>query len=184
MPKIIENVEEKIFDSVVQLISQHGYSAISMRMIAKESGIAVGTLYNYYADKEKLTTTVILQSWLETLECLEEVFEKKISPDEKLERFLETLYHEIVRRKGVGKELMKHSLYGKEKMQEIKGKVKACFMRLIHEIQAQSNQSLCPKYQERVFGTIMLSMVNLITEFESEEEVNIAYIKDIVRKLL
>ncbi|KXS49265.1 MAG: TetR family transcriptional regulator, partial [Halanaerobium sp. T82-1] len=48
MPKIINNLRSKISRAAYQLFSEKGYSAVSMKIVAEETGIAVGTLYNYY----------------------------------------------------------------------------------------------------------------------------------------
>ena len=46
MPKIIENPEENILSAARRLVAEQGYAAVTMRAIAKECGIAVGTFYN------------------------------------------------------------------------------------------------------------------------------------------
>ena len=48
MPKIIENLEEEIAKISLKLFKENPYQNVSMRKIASEVGIAVGTLYNYY----------------------------------------------------------------------------------------------------------------------------------------
>lgn len=184
MPKIIENVEEKISRSVILLIREHGYSQVNMRMIAKQSGISVGTLYNYYKDKEALTTTVIYRSWLGTVECLDKMMKQPLSCEEKLNRFVEILYTEVTKRKGIGYELIKHSVYPKEKFQEIKMKIKEHFMTLTGESLEELDKSLTQAYRERAFETIMLTVVNLVHEFENQKEDNLFYLKDMTRKLL
>ena len=59
MPKIINSLRGKISRAAYQLFSKKGYSAVSMKIVAEETGIAVGTLYNYYANKEELFIKVI-----------------------------------------------------------------------------------------------------------------------------
>jgi len=51
MPKILENVEEKIIEEAEGILLNEGYSALSLRKLAKKSHIAVGTIYNYFKDK-------------------------------------------------------------------------------------------------------------------------------------
>ena len=56
----ILNISEKIICSSKE-------SSIEMRKIAKELGIAVGTLYNYYPSQEALITEVLKNSWNNTI---------------------------------------------------------------------------------------------------------------------
>ncbi|MGA9253971.1 MAG: TetR/AcrR family transcriptional regulator [Roseobacter sp.] len=44
----------KMRRAATRLFSQHGYAAVSMRQIAAEIGVQVGTLYNHTADKQTL----------------------------------------------------------------------------------------------------------------------------------
>lgn len=44
----------KMRDAAMRLFAQHGYAAVSMRQIASEIGVQVGTLYNHTADKQSL----------------------------------------------------------------------------------------------------------------------------------
>lgn len=77
MPKIIDGIEDKIFSSAFNLFSQHGYKNVDMKIIAKSSGIAVGTLYNYYPNKQTLFLNVFNKSWIETFEKLDNIIYSK-----------------------------------------------------------------------------------------------------------
>ncbi len=184
MPKIIENIEQKIFNAVVLLIRRHGYSAVSMRMIAKESGIAVGTLYNYYSDKEELTTTVVYLSWKETLKNLEIILNKELTPREKLHLFLESLYDEISQRRGIGNELMKHDLYKDKKFIEIQAAYTKIFRRLLKELQDFEGKNFGESFVKRIQKNILLITINLVNEFIEEDRENIEYLKKIADQLL
>ena len=159
MPKIIENIEQKIFNAVVQLIRKHGYSAISMRMIAKESGIAVGTLYNYYSDKEEESR-------------------------KKLHLFLERLYEEISQRRGIGSELMKHDLYKDEKFLEIQAEYTRIFRRLLKDLEEEEGKTFEEDFIKRIQKNLMLITINLVNEFIEEDQENMDYLKNVADKLL
>ena len=184
MPKIIDNIELKIFNAVVQLIRKHGYSAISMRMIAKESGIAVGTLYNYYSDKEELTTTVVYLSWRETLRNLEVILDKEEESRKKLHLFLERLYEEISQRRGIGSELMKHDLYKDEKFLEIQAEYTRIFRRLLKDLEEEEGKTFEEDFIKRIQKNLMLITINLVNEFIEEDQENMDYLKNVADKLL
>lgn len=75
MPKIIEGAREKILVNAKKRLFEKGYLHLSLREVAKESGIATGTIYNYFANKDELIATIMLDDWLETLEQMDRVIE-------------------------------------------------------------------------------------------------------------
>ena len=54
MPKKIKNAESKIMDTAEIIFRENGYVKSDMKEIAKHSGVAVGTLYNYWPSKKML----------------------------------------------------------------------------------------------------------------------------------
>lgn len=46
-----------------RIAEEKGLKALSMRAVAGECGIALGTLYNYFADKEELVIAAIASLW-------------------------------------------------------------------------------------------------------------------------
>lgn len=71
MPKIIEGAREKILTNAKRRLFEKGYLHLSLREVARESGIATGTIYNYFANKDELIATIMLEDWLTTLEKMD-----------------------------------------------------------------------------------------------------------------
>ncbi|MGN1108469.1 MAG: TetR/AcrR family transcriptional regulator, partial [Oscillospiraceae bacterium] len=46
-----------------RIAAEQGLPALNMRTVAKECGIALGTLYNYYSDKDELLIATIGSVW-------------------------------------------------------------------------------------------------------------------------
>lgn len=63
MPKIIEDVENRILRAARERLLGGDLSSFSARGIAEDCGIAVGTIYNYYKDKESLMAAIMAQDW-------------------------------------------------------------------------------------------------------------------------
>ena len=63
MPKIIEGAKEKILANAKKRLFEKGYQHLSLREVAKESGIATGTIYNYFANKDHLIANIMLEDW-------------------------------------------------------------------------------------------------------------------------
>ena len=68
MPKIIKNPEDRILQAARQRLLDKELSSFSLRGIAADCGIAVGTIYNYFNDKESLMAAVMIQDWKDALE--------------------------------------------------------------------------------------------------------------------
>ncbi len=72
MPKIVnkEKMREKILEAAVQAFAKHGFYNTTMNLIAKEAGIAKGTLYLYFDSKEALSIAFVksyfsrMEKWL------------------------------------------------------------------------------------------------------------------------
>ncbi|MDV3426266.1 MAG: TetR/AcrR family transcriptional regulator [Bacillota bacterium] len=59
MPK--ENTEDRIMDSAIKLFYQKGYNGASTSEIAKEAGIAEGTIFRYFKTKKEILNQVLIK---------------------------------------------------------------------------------------------------------------------------
>ncbi|GEM_PF-4280622 len=76
MPKIIRDLDDKIIASCKNLFFIHSYDSVEMKMIAKDCGIAVGTLYNYYDSKWDVFSKVLSLFWDNILRELDELYNR------------------------------------------------------------------------------------------------------------
>ena len=60
---LVVTSKEEIMRVCRKIVSERGISALNMRVVAKECGIALGTLYNYYSDKDDLLIATIKSVW-------------------------------------------------------------------------------------------------------------------------
>ena len=63
MPKIIEDLPLRLSEEARRQVEQTGYSALTIRSVAKSCGIGVGTVYNYFPSKESLVASYMLRDW-------------------------------------------------------------------------------------------------------------------------
>ena len=93
MPKIIEDVENRILRAARERLLGGDLSSFSARGIAEDCGIAVGTIYNYFRDKESLMGAIMAQDWQAELTKAGE----KIAAAPSVERGILCLYEAMVR---------------------------------------------------------------------------------------
>lgn len=70
MPKIIENLREQILIEAKKQLSEQGYEKTTIRSVAQECGIAVGTLYNYFKSKDILIASLVLEDWNDCIQSI------------------------------------------------------------------------------------------------------------------
>jgi len=70
---------ETILDAAVHLFSKHGYTATTMRDIAKAIGVLPGSLYTHIDSKETLLLEII-ESGIKKFLSVQKVFESSIRP--------------------------------------------------------------------------------------------------------
>jgi len=63
MPKIIDNLETRLMEEARRQIRESGYSALTVRSVAKACGVGVGTVYNYFPSKDALLAAYLLEDW-------------------------------------------------------------------------------------------------------------------------
>ena len=91
MPKIIENLPERLADEARRQIEESGFGAMTIRSVAKGCGVGVGTVYNYYSSKEELVATFMLSDWKTCVTAIQSCADVS----ETLEPVLLTIYEKL-----------------------------------------------------------------------------------------
>jgi AcrR family transcriptional regulator len=73
MPKIIPDIRNRILDSARTQICESGYTGLSLRGVAEDCGIAIGTTYNYFPSKADLAVAVMENDHAEAMNELSEI---------------------------------------------------------------------------------------------------------------
>ena len=68
--KISEEKREKILDAAINEFARKGYNAANVNTIAKNAGVSIGSIYNYFATKEDIALTILDKGY----SLLDEVF--------------------------------------------------------------------------------------------------------------
>ena len=70
MPKIIEQLREKLLVEAKKQIQEQGYAKTTIRSVAAALDVGVGTVYNYFESKEMLIATFVYEDWKEYLQSM------------------------------------------------------------------------------------------------------------------
>ena len=73
MPKIIVNLENRLIEEAKRQIGEEGYSAMTIRSVAKACGVGIGTVYNYFPSKDDLLASWLLQDWKDCVTAIRAV---------------------------------------------------------------------------------------------------------------
>ena len=105
MPRTIgsysQNTRRLVRQSAERLFARHGYAAVSMRQLASDVGVQVGTIYNYTKDKQALLFAIMSEHMTELLQAWSRE-EQITDPIDQLSQFLNFhLDYHLARRDAV-----------------------------------------------------------------------------------
>ena len=187
MPKVINNIEKKIFNSAMELFGNLGYSNVDIKMIANKAGIAVGTLYNYYPNKMQLYLNVLEFSWDDTLKKISENSKLDISPKSKIRKYLEILYDDIEDRRGLGSEIAKEKnidMNKKPKNIPFMTTIVLIFLEQINLIEEEIGCNISEENKIKLIETLIASIPFIIKSYPQERENNIGFLAQIIYKFI
>lgn len=84
MPKILESPKEKILCEAKLMLKAEGYRELSMRNLAKNCGIGLGTVYNYFKNKHSIVLEIVRNDWKNVIFNLKETNSLNIGIKEKM----------------------------------------------------------------------------------------------------
>jgi AcrR family transcriptional regulator len=88
--------QDLILNAARSLLVRNGYAGLSMRELSRDSGLAKGTIYYYFQDKQAIYFSVIEQDMLSMGHCLADAAQVEGDCIQRLRSVVET-YFEIVR---------------------------------------------------------------------------------------
>ena len=87
------NKEQAILESAVRVFAQHGYHRAKISSIADQAGVATGSVYLYYKNKESILLKIFDQLWTELTDVLRKVVKRSdIDPSQKLDTLIDKLF--------------------------------------------------------------------------------------------
>lgn len=89
--------KEEILEHALNIAIEEGVDQVSIRKLAASLNIAVGSMYNYYKDKEALMTAVSEHFWNNILKDQEQLFRSGMGFTMFLEQYYGFLYGRLYR---------------------------------------------------------------------------------------
>lgn len=175
MPKVIKDVQEQILQSATELFGQHGYRSADMKMISAKTGIAVGTIYNYFPNKMNLYISVLEKSWDDTFRKLEDVCQQFSDPTAILQQTIEVLYSDMEQRAGLGKIFFRaayEELLKDPRIVDVNTTVVSKIASIFSLVRDNDDFNV----NERLAEVLMVSICVLLTAHPQEKEDNIYFL--------
>lgn len=89
-PRNAERTSAAIRSAGVRLFFRQGYAATTLRDIASDVGIQVGSVYNHIAAKEELLFSIMNTVMQDLLDVTSHALESTVEPEERLRAMIET----------------------------------------------------------------------------------------------
>jgi TetR/AcrR family transcriptional regulator, fatty acid metabolism regulator protein len=87
------NKEQAILDAAVKVFAQNGYHRAKISSVADQAGVATGSVYLYYKNKESILLTIFDRLWTELTNGLRTTVKRSdIDPSQKLDLVIDHLF--------------------------------------------------------------------------------------------
>lgn len=94
-------MKDTIFEAAGSLLEQQGTAGLTMDRVAKKVGLATGSLYNYFRDKDDLLQFFYTRLAEPCFHAMEEAASAELPAPQKMERILRTSLEYAVKHKGL-----------------------------------------------------------------------------------
>lgn len=134
---------DKILEVALLIAKKEGVDKLSIRKLASACGIAIGSVYNYYPDKDALVTAVAETFWNNIFSDQDKLYHRGMSFTQFLEWYYSYLY-------------TKMSPYDSSWVRELEGKIPAdktvhLFMEILKQDEAVNNSIWNMEFQPENF---------------------------------
>lgn len=90
-----ENLRGELLKYAQNIADSKGYDKISIRALAKQAGIATGTVYNYFSNKDEILLAMTDEYWYKALSDMSAAI-KPASFDKQLEQIYQYLFKHVL----------------------------------------------------------------------------------------
>ncbi|KGX93425.1 TetR family transcriptional regulator [Pontibacillus halophilus JSM 076056 = DSM 19796] len=88
---------KQIIDAAVEVIAENGYHASQVSKIAKKAGVADGTIYLYFKNKEDILVSLFQEKMGQFVETIEQEIETHSNASDMLLTLIQVHYHQLAK---------------------------------------------------------------------------------------
>lgn len=168
----MKNVKKTILDTAFECLSTHGFANVSMRDIAKKSGVALSQLTYYFGTKEKLFLEVIDVMMNEYTGKVEQRISAIGDKEQKLDALIEYFKELIKKDQNLLRlfvDLTAQALW----IPSFRKKIDSMFKNLVLMIESHITHDKSGKSNSAaklIFGALYGTSVQILLEGETEKE--------------
>jgi AcrR family transcriptional regulator len=187
MPKKNNNTKLHIIREANNLFKKYEYGEVDMRKIAKNSNVAVGTLYNYFKGKEDLYISILKESWQSTYNRLDKIKELNASPMDKIYKFFEIMEEDKKKRKHLSQKIIHRILDEKTDCDSDKffrDWIDYLDSKLAVLIKSADNKNVYKDDEYKILSHVLISsFFSVVRQYDDSKERN-KFLKKYIGKLL
>lgn len=176
-----ETMRDTILELAKEILNTEGLSSINIRNIAKKAGIATGTLYNYFSNKDEILIALTEDYWDKTLkEMTSEIGAQRF--DEQLENIYSYLISHISRSAGILMSSLRNiEPTGRKKMQSMHIKLEAILLYNLENDPYIRKDIWDDYFTREKYASFIIK--NLLLNLQNKES-DISFLIEIVKKTL
>jgi AcrR family transcriptional regulator len=165
-------MKDTIFEAADSVLEQHGVGGITMDRVATTAGLATGSLYNYFQDKDDLLQFIYARLVEPFFQAIEEIAAGNLPAPRKLEKILRTALEHSAKHKGVIRLLAET-----DQDHKVRKSTRPRFLRLLtslfeHGIKEGSFRPHNPAHTGHMFLGSLSELFELQADGASNEEVS------------
>jgi TetR/AcrR family transcriptional regulator, fatty acid metabolism regulator protein len=89
--------EKAILEAAVKIFAQRGYHKAKISSVAEQAGIATGSIYLYFDNKEAILLTILDRLWIELTDSLQKIVKQTdIDPLKKLDLVIDKFFSNFI----------------------------------------------------------------------------------------
>lgn len=190
MPKIIVDAEKKILEAGIELFSNYSFDEVEMKMISKKASMAVGTLYNYFPNKNILFLHVCIYVEKVFFNDLKKILDDNTkSSEDKLINFSKSFVRsrETI---NINTNTMYSVLYNIKDFEvtreyrmmcDLRQDIKKIYVTILKEIKGENIDNL---FVEQSYNMLVGTALYLNDNIPNQKESNKKYLEDIIKKIV
>lgn len=160
---------EQIRQGAIEVIAQKGFHSATTQVIAREAGVAVGTIYNYFDSKDAILNYIIEVECKSRTRFLRQMIETEWPVSRKLRAFLEMHFDQIRENPALARLMLQECRFaGREETDPVRDRYMT-IPRLLGQMLAGDPDEGAQIQGTALFGAVQAFTLQLLLTPESPE---------------